>query len=162
MGQDAFLKLGNIKGDCEDAKHKDCIEITSFNLSVSNKEDALLKTEEIMEGATVDGISFSKRVDGASSKMLDIACKNAPIEGECVIYLCRPGGQLVASSGLHDYVTFTLTDASIESYSLSAGSGYPTENFTLQFQKIEWSFTKNDGSSGGRGSYSRPASKVGG
>ena len=160
MGQDVFLKLGKIDGDASDKKHSDYIEITSFSLSVSNKEDALLKTDERKEGATIEAISFSKKFDKSTSKILDLACKNDPLDGECTVHFCRPGGQLVASSGLSDYLVFTLTDASVESYSFSGGGGFPTENFTLQFSKLEWEQKDENGTRTGGGAYVRPDSKT--
>ena len=144
MGQDAFLKFKDIKGDVTDANHADEIEISSFSFSVSNIEDALLKEEERLEGATVGGISISKKVDRASPKLLAAACGSTDL-GESVVYFCRPKGTLGTSSGLETYMTFTLSSTSIQDYSLNGGSGYPTENLTLQFVKLEWELKDEKG-----------------
>ncbi len=156
MGQDIFLELKGIEGDADDAGHAGHIEVSSFSFNVSSKVDARSTTgEQGHQGTDVSSISFSKKVDKSTAKLLDYACKRKPIEGGCFVRFCRPGGQLVASNGLKDYLTFELKDVFIESYSLNGGGGYPTESFTLQFGVIEWTLKNEKGVQVGGDQYDR-------
>lgn len=157
MGQDAFLKLKDIKGDATDANHKDEIEINSFSLSAGISEAWDQKSEEgeRLKVSKIEAISISKKFDRASAKLLDAASKNSPLETS-YIYFCRPSGDLGTSSGLETYMTFTLFGTNIDSYSLNGGGGYPTESFTLRFSKIKWQLKDSSGGTAGEGEWSQP------
>ena len=159
MGQNAFLKLDGIKGNVKDTGFKDCIEISNFSFHVSNKEDALLKTEERLEGATIGSISISKKIDKSSSKLIETACKNEDL-GTSYVYFCRPKCDLNSTTGLEAYMTFTMESTSIENYNLNGGAGYPTETLSLQFTSLAWDLKDEDGKSVGSGKYVRPDSKL--
>lgn len=158
MGQNTFLKLEGIKGSVTDANYDDCIEISSFSFNVSNMEDALLKTDERLEGATVSAISVSKKLDRSSASLLKAACENTDL-GTSYVYFCRPKGALGTSSGLETYITFTMENTSIENFDFS-GSGYPAETLTLQFTSLDWDIKDETGASIGSGKYTRPESKL--
>lgn len=159
MGQDTFLKIEGIKGDVTDAKFSGCIEISSFSFDISNIEDALLKTDERLEGATIGSVSISKKVDKSSANLIKASCENADL-GTSNIYFCRPKGAFGSSSGLEAFMTFTLESTSIESYNINGGSGYPTESLSLQFSSLEWDIKDEKGQTAGSGKYTRPESKL--
>jgi len=162
MGQDIFLKLGesNVNGSVTDAKHTDYIEITSFGLSVKNRQDKIqTDNESKLEGASIEALTFSKKFDDSSAKLLRLALNDGSMDNECVIHLCRPGGATTTSSGLSTYLEFTLKGASVQSYSLNAGGGAPNESFSLQFASISWTqYAENGTTSIASSTYTRPTS----
>lgn len=163
MGQDVFLELGasGLKGDATDAKHDGQIEVTSFGLSVNNRQDKVQTEGErkAFKAATIEGISISKKLDQSSWKLLQLSLETDAMEKPCKIHFCKPSGSLTTSRGLSKYMEFTLTNASIQNYTLNAGGGYPTESFTLQFKVLEWEQYDEGGTRIGGDKYERPVGK---
>jgi type VI secretion system secreted protein Hcp len=143
MASDYLLELEGIKGESSDKKHPGTIEIDSFSWGVSNAASMSSGS-----GGGAGKASFS------DLSMMTNTCKASPL-----LMLACATGQHIKSAKLfvrkqgteqHDYYVITLTDLLVSSFQTSGGGGSqaPTESFSLNFTKIEFSYSpqKPDGS----------------
>jgi type VI secretion system secreted protein Hcp len=141
MAADIFAKIGDIKGESHDDKHKDEIEVLAFSWGVAN-------TANIGGGgagagkATFHDLSFTHTIDKASPKLLQ-ACATGVHLKEATIT------QRKAGKGQQEYLIIKLNDIIITSVQLSdASGGTAAENVSLAFSKIDLEYKpqKADGS----------------
>jgi type VI secretion system secreted protein Hcp len=135
---DVFLKLDDVPGESADAQHAGQIEVSSFDWG-----SGLQNTASSGSGAgkvTVHDLSITKYVD-KSSPVLMKACATGTHFNSAIIVVRKAGGTQ------QDYLTYTLEDVLVSSYSVS-DSGQPTEHMSLSFGKIsvEYKPQKPDGS----------------
>jgi len=148
MAFDAFLKIDGIPGESTDAKHKDYIEITSFNWGVSQPASG---TASSAGGATAERANFQdfsivKSLDKASPK-LALACADGTHIKSIVLELCRAGGDKVK------YMEYKMSNCIVSSVTTGgSGGAEPSESIAFNFGKIEWTYTQQkraDGAGGG-------------
>lgn len=143
MASDYLLEIEGIKGESSDKKHPGTIEIDSFSWGVSNAASMSSGS-----GGGAGKASFS------DLSMMTNTCKASPL-----LMLACATGQHIKSAKLfvrkqgteqHDYYVITLTDLLVSSFQTSGGGGSqsPSESFSLNFTKIEFSYSpqKPDGS----------------
>ncbi len=143
MASDYLLEIEGIKGESSDKKHPGTIEIDSFSWGVSNAASMASGS-----GGGAGKASFS------DLSMMTNTCKASPL-----LMLACATGQHIKSAKLfvrkqgteqHDYYVITLTDLLVSSFQTSGGGGSqsPSESFSLNFTKIEFSYSpqKPDGS----------------
>jgi type VI secretion system secreted protein Hcp len=144
MAIDTFLKIGALKGESTDDKHKDEIVVLSWSFEV---ETALV--HNATGGASAVGrtnfkaFSFAHLVDRASPGLMK-ACATGEHIPEAVLTARKPGR--VA----RDYIVIKLSDVIVATVSVADGtSGDPAmESVTMHYGKIEYTYTgqKADGS----------------
>ncbi len=144
---DYFLKIDPIKGESQDAKHKDEIEIESFSWGATQMGTASHGGGMGAGRVQMQDFNFTMRVNKASPKlMLACACgehfKNA-------ILTCRKAGK-----GQQEYLKVTFTDLLVSSYQTNgtgAAGVIPMDQIALNFSKVEYEYfeQKPDGSPGG-------------
>ncbi len=148
MAFDAFLKIEGIAGESTDNKHKDRIEISSFNWGAFQPASG---TASSAGGATVERANFKdfevvKTMDKASPK-LAIACADGTHIKEITIELCRAGSDKVK------YMEYKLSNCIISSVIAKGGDeGEPSERVKFNYGKIHWTYIqqkRSDGSGGG-------------
>jgi len=129
-----FLQIKGIPGNSKDSKHPSWIELTSFDFSVSNSEDTLKEKDEESEGTNLNSITISKKVDKSSVPLANHACerKNLP---SFEVHICRPH-----EDKQFTFLEYILEGAKIEEYSISASESYPTENLTIKYTNIKWTY----------------------
>lgn len=148
MAADNFLKIDGIKGESTDDKHKDWMEILSFNWGVSQMASASVSaTGGGASGrASFQDLTVVKTMDSASPLLFKACAKGDHIK-EAVLELCRPGGDKLK------YMEYKLTDVIISSVSVGGGGGgEPTESISLNYAKIQQTYTRQKregGASGG-------------
>jgi type VI secretion system secreted protein Hcp len=146
---DMFLKLGDIKGESLDAKHKGEIDVLAWSWGESDNTTASRKSKG---GATapdcIQDLSLTKFVDRATPDILMDAVLGQNIN-QGTLTLRRAGG---IKELAQEYLTLTLSDVTISAYSTggSGGEDRITENVTLHFQKMEGTYRQQlpDGSLG--------------
>lgn len=145
MPFDAFLKLDNIPGECTDDKHKEWIEILSYNLGVSQSGGATRSTGGAAAGARADFMDFTvmKQLDKASPKLALFAA-NATHIPLVTLELCRATGDKTK------YMEYKMSDCIVSQYmpSGSGGSDVPSEAVAFNFGKIEYTYTETDQKTG--------------
>jgi len=148
MATDSFLKIEGIKGESTDDKHKDWMEILSFSWGVSQMASASASTVGGGTSARADfqDLSIVKTMDSASP-LLFKNCAIGKHITEVLLSLNRSGGNK------EQYMEYKLTNVVITSVSVGGGGGgEPTESISLNYGKIEQTYTKQkraDGTSAG-------------
>ena len=132
-----------IKGNSADAKHKDWVEILSItqqlqrNINPTSKpKDALSKSQ-----VQVGSLDMVKNADESSPELIAAACEGR-VFSTVVVDLVR-----VSSGGNEVFYQIELEDAYITYYTFSgqgAGSIETLDQFSMCFNKINWSYKKKD------------------
>jgi len=143
MAVDMFLKLGDIKGESKDSKHKEEIDVLAWSWGMSQSGTTHLGTGGGAGKVNVQDISLTKYVDKASHILQGACCKGTHF-GEALLTVRKAGDKPL------EYIKVTMTDVLITAVS-SGGSGGEdrlTENVTLNFAKFKYEYTpqKPDGS----------------
>ena len=78
MATNIFAKIGDIKGESVDSKHKDEIEVLSFSWGVTNPAD--FKSPGGGAGKpTFSDLNFLHNIDVPSGKRLELGVARSPI-----------------------------------------------------------------------------------
>ncbi len=142
MAFDAFLKIDGISGESTDDKHKDWIEILSFNHSMMQPNMGAVSAKGAHTTGRVDISDFSvvKHLDKASPKLALACCKGEHI-GTVTVELCRAGGDK------QKYMEYKFSDvlvSQVRPSGTSHGESTPMEEASFRFGKIEWTYTALD------------------
>jgi type VI secretion system secreted protein Hcp len=130
MASDIFAKIGDIKGESLDAKHKDEIEVLSFSWGVTNA--ANIGGGGAGAGrATFHDLSFTHAIDKASPKLLQACATGAHLKEATITRRKAGKGQL-------EYLIIKMNDIIVTSVSLGDSSGGAgSENVSLAFAKVD-------------------------
>jgi type VI secretion system secreted protein Hcp len=144
MASDIFAKIGDIKGESVDAKHKDEIEVLSFSWGVMNPgSDPHGGGGGVGAGkATFENIFIIHKIDKASPLLMRACATGAHLK-EATITHRKPG------KGKQDYLIVKLNDVIITAVTDGVASGQPgSETVGLAFAKIDFEYQpqKADGS----------------
>ena len=164
MAYDAFLKIDGIPGESTDDKHKDWIEILSFDFGLEQPSSA---TDSSAGGGTtervnVDDLAVLKHLDKASPKLYESCCTGKHIK-DVTIELCRAGGDKVKYMEIKmEHVVISKVHPGGNS---KGADGFPTESVSFNFGKVKWTYTQQkraDGTGGGNvaGGWDLTANKV--
>jgi type VI secretion system secreted protein Hcp len=146
MAFDAFIKIDGIDGESTDDKHKNWVEILSYNSGLSQSASATASSAggATAERANFHDFSFTKHLD-SSSPALSLACANGTHINNIVVELCRAGTEKVK------FMEYKLTNCIISSITADSGKDgdVPTESVTIDFGKISWAYTVQKREGGG-------------
>jgi type VI secretion system secreted protein Hcp len=142
MASDIFGKLGDIKGESLDAKHKDEIEILSWSWGVTNSGSMGSGSGGGEGKATFHDLSFTHNVDKASPVLLQYCATGVHMK-EATITNRKAGKEQ------QEYLIVKMNDVIITSVTHGGGSGdgNHSENVSLAFAKVdvEYKPQKSDG-----------------
>ncbi len=149
MPYDMFLQIDGVKGDSTDDKHKDWIEVTSYNHGVCQAAGASLSAQGAHTGGRADHGDFSltKRLDSASPNLSLYCCTGKHIP-EISIEMCRAMGDKTV------FMTYKFKDTIVSSVTQTGASDsedpIPMEEITFRYGQINWAYTKTDITGGGK------------
>ncbi len=141
MASDIFAKLGDIKGESQDDKHKDEIEVLSFSWGVASSGGTTGGGGGAGK-ATFQDLSIIHRIDKASPLLLKACATGAHIKDAIITH--RKAGK-----GQQEYLIVKLNDVIITGVSHSGADGQPySESVSLAFAKVDFEYKpqKPDGS----------------
>ena len=138
-----YVNLGSIKGNSQDAKHKEWIEVSMISQSVNRNINSTAKPREALTKSQVQlgGIDLQKNADESSPELVGAVCEGK-VFPEVTIDLVR-----VSAEGNEVFYQWILTDAYIANYGVhgaNMGSIETSENLTLCYNTIKWSYKKKD------------------
>jgi type VI secretion system secreted protein Hcp len=142
MASDIFAKIGDIKGESLDDKHKDEIEVLSYSWGLNNAGSMAHGSGGGEGKASFHDISFTHRVDKASPVLMQ-ACATGTHLKEATITHRKAG------KGQQEYFVVKLTDVLVTSVQEGgAGNDGITEQVSLAFAKVDMQYKpqKADGS----------------
>jgi type VI secretion system secreted protein Hcp len=143
MAADIFAKLGDIKGESTDAKHKDEIEVLSFSWGMTNSPPA--GGGGVGAGrATFQDLSIVHRIDKASPQLM-LACATGKHLPDATITHRKAG------KGQQEYLIVKMNDVIVTGVVHSGNPGQQdetSETVSLAFAKVDFEFKpqKQDGS----------------
>ena len=160
MAADIFAKLGDIKGESLDSKHKDEVEVLSWSWGVQ-QSGTMAHGGGGGEGkASFTDFNFAHHVDKASPVLMK-ACATGEHIKEATITVRKAG------KGQQEFLIIKMNDIIVTSVALSSSddTSAMAESVALRFAKfdLEYKPQKSDGSldAGVHFKYDIKANKVG-
>ena len=141
MAMDIFAKLGDIKGESTDDKHKDEVEVLSYSWGVTNPVHIGTGGGGGAGRATFQDLSIVHKIDKASPKLLE-ACATGEHLKEATITHRKAG------KGQQDFLIVKMNDVIITSVTHGGSGDGHSENVSINFGKValEYKPQKPDGS----------------
>lgn len=145
MAVDAFLKLDGIKGEAQDAKHKDEIDVLSWSWGGTQSGSAHVGGGAGTGKVSVQDLHITKFMDKATTGLWTHLCNGKHI---------KDGLLTVRKAGEHplEYLKITLKEVYVSSLSTGGAHGGDalTENLSLNFKEFKIVYTpqNKDGSGG--------------
>lgn len=149
MALDMFMNMGDkIKGESADKVQgpKGDIDVLAWSWGMSQSGTTHMGKGGGAGKANFQDLSFTKYVDGASNALMTSLALGTHIPA-CVLLVRKAGeGQVI-------YITITLNEVLVTSVSTggSGGEDRLTENVTLNFAKVKYSYTPQKSTGGADG-----------
>lgn len=142
MAVDMFLKIEGIKGESTDDKHKDEIEILSYSWGASQSGTLAFGGGGGAGKVQFQDFHFTSRVSKASP-LLFLGCATGEHIKDATLSARKAGEKQ------EDFLVIKLNDVLVSSYQAGGSSGgdIPTDQISLNYSKIEFSYVpqKPDG-----------------
>lgn len=142
MAVDMFIKMGDIKGESIDDKHKEEIDVLAWSWGGSQSGTTHVSTGGGAGKVNVQDVSLTKWVDKASPVLFMHMATGKHIP-ECLLVVRKAGGTPL------EYIKLTMKDCIITSLSTggSGGEDRLTENISINFAqfKLEYVPQNKDG-----------------
>ena len=141
MAADIFLKIGTIKGESGDDKHKDEIEVLSWSWGLAQTGSPAVGGGAGEGKVALQSLTITKYLDKASPNLM-LGCASGEHVGDATLV------QRKAGKGQQEYLIVAMKEVFISNVALSTGGEKPTESITLDPAKIELEYKaqKGDGS----------------
>jgi len=134
---DYFLKIEGVPGESSDDKHRGEIEVESWSFGASQSGSMAMGGGGGAGKVSFQEFSITKSMDKSSPKLFEALATGKHLKEVKLV--------LRGSSSV-EYLTITLTDVMISSYSTGSSSGddRPTESVSLNFAQIKMSYVEQD------------------
>ena len=142
MATEIFAKIGDIKGESLDSKHKDEIEVLSFAWGVSNPGPTSTGGGSGVGKPTFQDLTIVHGIDNATPALL-LACATGRRINEATISHRKAG------PNQQDYLIVKLSEVTITSVGQTGAEDHPyAESVTLKYTKVDLHYRrqKPDGS----------------
>jgi type VI secretion system secreted protein Hcp len=141
---DIHLKIGDIKGESTDDKHKDEIDVDSWSWGASNPGSMSVGGGGGTGKVSFSDLTFVHRIDKSSPNLWK-ACSTGEHLKEATLTSAKQG------KGPQDFLIIKMTDVLITSVSVAQSNGdssVPQESVSIQFAKVDLEYKpqKPDGS----------------
>ena len=142
MAVDMFIKIGDLKGESVDDKHKGEIDVLAWSWGLSQSGTTHMATGGGAGKVNVQDISLTKYVDKSSPNLIQYCC-NGKHFADALLTVREAGENPL------EYLKITLKDLMIAAVTTggSGGEDRLTVNVTLNFAefKVEYTPQKKDG-----------------
>jgi type VI secretion system secreted protein Hcp len=144
----AFVKIGDIQGEVTDEGHKDWIHFESMSSPIHRSIPQGAKDQQRTKGETSLGdIVLVRQVDKSSPKLAE-ACATGVFYPEVEMHFCS-----TLKNKEEPYFKYKLKNVVVTSYSFhgnQSGEPLPSEEVTLGFTDIEWTYVEMDNETGAK------------
>jgi type VI secretion system secreted protein Hcp len=143
MASDIFAKIGDIKGETLDSKHKDEIEVLSWSWGVTNAGGMRGGSGGGEGKASFRDLSFVHNIDKASPVLMQSCATGVHIKEATITH--RKAGK-----GQHEFLIIKMNDVIITSVIHDDNTESGSESVSLAFAKVDLEYKpqKADGSLG--------------
>ena len=143
MAVDMFLKLDGIKGESKAEGHKDEIDVLSYSWGLSQTGTFAAGGGAGTGKAQFQDFHFTKKTD-KSSPLLFVGCATGEHIKSGIVTVRKSG--FTGGKDDNDFLKITLSDCLVTSYQNSGSSGgdVPTDQFSLNYAKIEFTYMTQD------------------
>ena len=132
MVSDIFAKIGDIKGESLDSKHKDEIEVLSLSWGVTNP--VTIGSGGSGAGrATFHDLNFAHTIDKATPRLLKACATGSHLKEATITH--RKAGK-----GQQEYLIIKMNDVVITGVSLGDTTDGGSENVSLAFAKVDFEY----------------------
>lgn len=142
MAADIFAKLGDIKGESLDDKHKDQIELLSWSWGITNPAPHAAGGSGVAGKATFHDLSFTHKIDKATPVLMQRCATGVHLKDATITH--RKAGK-----GQQEFLVIKMNDVIVTSVTeVDDGGDHVAETVTLAFAKVnvEYKPQKADGS----------------
>jgi type VI secretion system secreted protein Hcp len=131
MAVDMFIKIGDIKGEAKDSKHKDEIDVLAWSWGMSQSGSMHSGGGGGAGKVNVQDLSLTKYVDKSSPNLM-LHCCNGKHVPEVNLVVRKAGEDAL------EYLKIKMTDCLVSSVSTggSGGEDKLTENVVINFAKV--------------------------
>ncbi len=147
MAVDMFIKIDDVKGEAQDKKHKEEIDVLAWSWGMSQSGTMHAGGGGGGGKVSVQDLSFTKWIDKSSAVLMDY-CSSGKQYKEAKLTVRKAGGDEPL-----EYLIITMKDVIVTSVSTggSGGEDRLTENVTLNFSTVQTEYQpqKPDGSKDG-------------
>lgn len=139
MAVDMFIKIGDIKGESTDSKHKESIDVLAWSWGMSQSGTTHMGGGGGAGKVSVQDISLTKYVDSSTNALI-LACCNGTHYDQALLTVRKAGGEPL------EYIKITMKEVIISSLSTggSGGEDRLTENVTLNFAEFKFEYQEQD------------------
>ena len=142
MAADIFAKLGDIKGESQDSKHKDEVEVLSWSWGVHNEAGSSVGGSGAGSGkASFSDFNFMHHVDKASPNLLRACATGEHLKEATITHRKSGKGQL-------EFLVIKMNDVIITGVSHTRDVNQTSESVSIAFAKVDLEYRpqKSDGS----------------
>lgn len=147
MAVDMFIKIDDVKGESQDAKHKDEIDVLAWSWGMSQPGSFHGGGGGGSGKVSVQDLSITKYIDKSSPNLM-LYCSNGSQYKEAKLTVRKAGGKEPL-----EYLIITMKDVIVTSVNTggSGGADRLTENVSLNFREVhtDYQAQKPDGSKDG-------------
>jgi type VI secretion system secreted protein Hcp len=136
MATEIFAKIGDIKGESLDIKHKDEIEVLSFSWGVANAGSTGAGGGGGAGKPTFQDLLIVHDIDSATPALLQACATGQHIKDATITH--RKAGK-----GQQDFLIITLNDVTITAVSQTGAEDQPYfESVSLKFAKVDLNYQR--------------------
>jgi type VI secretion system secreted protein Hcp len=150
MAVDMFIKIGDVKGESTDDKHKNEIDVLSWSWGASQSGSAGIGGGGGAGKVQLQDLTITKWVDKSSPNLFKMCCDGTHIP-TTVLTVRKAGGSAL------EYFKITLDTAIVAAITTGGSGGQDrlTENITLNFAKIKMEYTPQTAKGAGEASITQ-------
>lgn len=139
MAGDYLLEIEGIKGESKDSVKKETIEVSSFSWGLSNPGSFQSGSGGGTAKANPQDLHFVTSVSKASPELF-FSCASGKHIGKAALYVRKAGGKQ------EEFYTLAMEKCLISSFNSSGGGSDtpPTEQFSINYAKIEFTYKMQD------------------
>jgi type VI secretion system secreted protein Hcp len=136
MAVDMFIKIGDIKGESTDDKHKDEIDVLSWSLGATQAGTSGHGGGGGAGKVQLQDLTFTKYIDKATPTLFKLCCSGTHID-KVLLTVRKAGGTAL------EYLKISLEEAIVSSIATGGSGGQDrlTENISLNFSKVKVDYT---------------------
>jgi len=144
MAANMFIRIGDIKGESDDSRHKDEIEVVSWAWGLMQSTDSSPGAGSGGGRATFQNVTFTHLIDRASPRLM-LACASAQRFPDARLAVRRPGTTTPEAFLLINLDNVIVTG--VQSSGAETAGGL-VEQVTLGFARVDYEYRRQlpDGS----------------